>query len=214
MDKNIAGIRKDYQMQSLLETDVAADPFIQFDRWWDDAVKSELDEINATTLATASATSMPSARIVLLKSVTEAGFVFFTNYNSQKGKELEENPRACLVFFWKELERQIRITGMVEKISAAESDEYFNSRPDGSRIGAWASPQSSVIESREIIEANIANYTQRFTEGNITRPPHWGGYIVIPVVIEFWQGRPNRLHDRIQYSKMTGGSWKIERLAP
>lgn len=214
MSKNIASIRKDYQLQSLLETDVADNPFIQFDTWWDDAVQSELDEINAMTLATASATGIPSARIVLLKSVSEAGFVFFTNYNSQKGKELEENPRACLVFFWKELERQIRITGMVEKISTGESDEYFNSRPEGSRIGAWASPQSSLIESREIIEANIAKYKQQFTEGKITRPPHWGGYIVIPAVIEFWQGRPNRLHDRIQYSKMADGGWKIERLAP
>ncbi len=214
MSKNIAGIRKDYQMQSLLETGVAADPFVQFDSWWDDAVKSELDEINAMTLATASVTGMPSARIVLLKSVSEAGFVFFTNYNSQKGKELLENPRACLVFFWKELERQIRITGEVQKISAEESDEYFNTRPEGSRIGAWASPQSSVIESREIIETNIANYALQFTGGEIARPPHWGGYIVIPAVIEFWQGRPNRLHDRIQYSKTENGSWKIERLAP
>ena len=214
MSKNIAGIRKDYQMQSLLETGVADDPFVQFDSWWDDAVKSELNEINAMTLATASATGMPSARIVLLKSVSEAGFVFFTNYNSQKGKELEENPRACLVFFWKELERQIRITGMVQKVSVEESDEYFNSRPEGSRIGAWASPQSSVIESREIIEINIANYARQFAKGEIARPPHWGGYIVIPAVIEFWQGRPNRLHDRIQYSKITDGSWKIERLAP
>ena len=214
MSKNIAGIRKDYQMQSLLETGVADDPFVQFDSWWDDAVKSELNEINAMTLATASATGMPSARIVLLKSVSEAGFVFFTNYNSQKGKELEENPRACLVFFWKELERQIRITGSVEKVSAEESDEYFNSRPEGSRIGAWASPQSSVIESREIIEINLANYARQFAKGEIARPPHWGGYIVIPSVIEFWQGRPNRLHDRIQYSKITDGSWKIERLAP
>lgn len=214
MSKNIAGIRKDYQMQSLLETGVADDPFVQFDSWWDDAVKSELNEINAMTLATASATGMPSARIVLLKSVSEAGFVFFTNYNSQKGKELLENPRACLVFFWKELERQIRITGMVQKVSVEESDEYFNSRPEGSRIGAWASPQSSVIESREIIEINIANYARQFAKGEIARPPHWGGYIVIPAVIEFWQGRPNRLHDRIQYSKITDGSWKIERLAP
>lgn len=214
MSKNIAGIRKDYQMQSLLETGVADDPFVQFDSWWDDAVKSELNEINAMTLATASATGMPSARIVLLKSVSEAGFVFFTNYNSQKGKELLENPRACLVFFWKELERQIRITGMVQKVSVEESDEYFNSRPEGSRIGAWASPQSSVIESREIIEINIANYARQFAKGEIARPPHWGGYIVIPSVIEFWQGRPNRLHDRIQYSKITDGSWKIERLAP
>ena len=214
MNKNIADIRKDYQLQTLLETDIAADPFIQFGRWWDDALKSELDEVNAMTLATASLTGLPDARIVLLKSFTDDGFVFFTNYSSQKGRELAENPRACLVFFWKELERQVRITGSVAKVSEGESNEYFNSRPAGSRIGAWSSPQSSVIDSREIIEKNIANIEEQFTGTEITRPPHWGGYIVEPTVIEFWQGRTNRLHDRLQYSKMQDGSWKIERLAP
>ncbi|MEO7307267.1 MAG: pyridoxamine 5'-phosphate oxidase [Ferruginibacter sp.] len=214
MNNKIADIRKDYQKQSLLETDVAGDPFVQFGAWWDDAEKSELDEINAMTLATASKTGMPSARIVLLKSVSETGFVFFTNYNSAKGKELEENPYASLVFFWAALERQVRISGKVEKVSATESDEYFNSRPEGSRIGAWASPQSSIISSREIIEKNIAEYVEQFADGAITRPPHWGGYIVIPSVIEFWQGRPNRLHDRIQYTKLKEGGWKRERLAP
>ena len=214
MNKNIADIRKDYQLQTLLETDIAADPFIQFGRWWDDALKSELDEVNAMTLATASLTGLPDARIVLLKTFTDAGFVFFTNYSSQKGKELAENPRACLVFFWKELERQVRITGSVSKVSEGESDEYFNSRPVGSRIGAWASPQSSVIESREVIEKNIEKVEEQFFGAEITRPPHWGGYMVIPTVIEFWQGRTNRLHDRLQYSKMQDGSWKIERLAP
>jgi pyridoxamine 5'-phosphate oxidase len=214
MNKQIADIRKDYQMQSLLETDVAANPFEQFNRWWQQAITSELTEVNAMTLATASATGMPSARIVLLKSASADGFVFFTNYNSHKGKELEENPFACLVFFWKELERQIRITGNIEKVTAAESDEYFNSRPVGSRIGAWASPQSSVIPSRETIEMNMVKYEEEFAEREITRPLHWGGYIVKPIVIEFWQGRPNRLHDRIQYSKQHDGSWIFERLAP
>ena len=214
MNKSIADIRKDYQLQSLLETDIAGNPFDQFNCWWDDALNSELDEVNAMTLATASATGMPSARIVLLKSVSDKGFVFFTNYNSHKGKELEENPFACLVFFWKELERQIRITGSIEKVSATESDEYFNSRPVGSRIGAWASPQSSIIPSRETIETNIVKYEQEFAGAQITRPVHWGGYIVNPRVIEFWQGRPNRLHDRIQYSKQQGGSWRFDRLAP
>lgn len=214
MNKNIADIRKDYQLQSLLETDVAADPFTQFDHWWNDAVKSELNEINAMTLATASLTGIPAARIVLLKAVTDAGFMFFTNYNSQKGKELEENPHACLVFFWKELERQVRITGSVARVSSQESDDYFYSRPAGSRVGAWASPQSSVIESRETIEKNILQYEEQFSGIEIARPPHWGGYIVIPTVIEFWQGRPSRLHDRIQYSKLPDGSWKVERLAP
>jgi pyridoxamine 5'-phosphate oxidase len=214
MNNDIAAIRKDYQMHSLLETDVRPDPFDQFNNWWNDAVKSEIDEINAMTLATASVTGIPSARIVLLKSVSEAGFTFFTNYNSQKGKELQENPNACLVFFWKELERQIRITGKAEQVSAAESDGYFHSRPVGSQIGAWASPQSSVIASRAIIEKNILQYEEQFSSGVIQRPPHWGGYILNPDVIEFWQGRPNRLHDRIQYAKLPGGGWRIERLAP
>ena len=214
MNINIAAIRRDYQMQSLLEKDVDANPFNQFNAWWDDVLKSDLDEVNAMTLATASATGIPSARIVLLKSVSEEGFVFFSNYNSNKGKELEENPNACLVFFWKELERQIRITGKVKKVSAAESDEYFLSRPEGSRIGAWASPQSQVIASREIIEEHITKYTMEFANTNILRPPNWGGYIVMPEAFEFWQGRPNRLHDRIQYSLQKEGNWKIERLAP
>ena len=201
-------------MQSLLEKDVDPNPFNQFNAWWDDALKSELDEVNAMTLATASSAGLPSARIVLLKSVSEEGFVFFTNYNSNKGKELLENPNACLVFFWKELERQIRITGKVKKVSAAESDEYFLSRPEGSRIGAWASPQSQVIAFREIIEEHITKYTMEFANTNILRPPNWGGYIVMPEAFEFWQGRPNRLHDRIQYSLQKEGNWKIERLAP
>ena len=213
MNKNIADIRKEYQLQTLLETDIAANPFTQFGRWWDDAVKSEIDEVNAMTLATASLTGLPAARIVLLKSFTERGFIFFTNYNSHKGKQLEQNPHACLVFFWIELERQVRITGTVEKVSAAESDAYFISRPAGSRIGAWASPQSSVITSREAIEKNAEKYEKKFADTEITRPSHWGGYIVIPTLIEFWQGRPSRLHDRLQYSKLPDG-WKIERLAP
>ena len=213
MNKNIADIRKDYQLQSLLESDVADNPFTQFDKWWDEAVNSKIDEVNAMTLATASVTAMPAARIVLLKSVTTDGFVFFTNYNSKKGEELEKNPNACLVFFWKELERQIRITGTVEKVSSEESNAYFNSRPVGSRIGAWASPQSRVIDSRKTIEDNIKKYENEFEGENIDRPSHWGGYIVKPAVIEFWQGRPNRLHDRIQYSFKDGG-WIIERLSP
>ena len=214
MNKSIADIRKDYQLQSLLEPDVAANPFEQFSKWWDDAIKSKLDEVNAMTLATASASGMPSARIVLLKSVSAEGFIFFTNYNSNKGKELEENPFGCLVFFWKELERQIRITGTIEKTSATESDEYFNLRPEGSRIGAWASPQSSIIPSRETIETNIEKYRKQFEGAEISRPPFWGGYIVKPTAIEFWQGRPGRLHDRIQYNKQADGSWTFARLAP
>ena len=212
--KNIADLRKEYKMQTLLESDIEINPFAQFTKWWDDALKSEIDEMNAMTLATADANAIPSARIVLLKDFSEEVFVFYTNYRSLKGKELEKNPNACLVFFWKELERQVRISGQVKKVSTTESDEYFASRPEGSRIGAWASPQSSVITSREVIEVKAAAYQQEFTDGNIPRPPHWGGYIVIPAVIEFWQGRPNRLHDRIQYTLKENAVWKIERLAP
>jgi len=212
--KNIADIRKDYKLQTLAENEVAADAITQFDQWWDDAIKSELEEVNAMTLATASANGIPDARIVLLKGYDKNGFIFFTNYQSNKGKELEQNPNACLVFFWAALERQVRITGTVEKIDASDSDAYFISRPIGSRIGAWASPQSEVIIKREVIENNLKDYEQQFRDNNIPRPPHWGGYIVKPVQIEFWQGRPSRLHDRIRYSLQVNGKWLIERLAP
>jgi pyridoxamine 5'-phosphate oxidase len=211
--QDIAGIRKEYQLHALSENDVEATPFAQFGKWWNDALRSEIEEVNAMTLATADKNAMPSARIVLLKEFSEDGFVFFTNYTSHKGRDIEENPYACLVFFWKELERQVRITGQVKKISARESDEYFSSRPEGSRVGAWASPQSTVIDSRAFIEERLKSYQQKFTDGNITRPPHWGGYAVIPSAIEFWQGRLNRLHDRIRYTLLEK-TWKIERLAP
>jgi pyridoxamine 5'-phosphate oxidase len=210
---NIADIRKDYKLQTLLEADVAQDPIVQFGKWWDEAVKSEIDEVNAMTLATADKNNIPSARIVLLKGYDKNGFVFFTNYQSHKGEQLLQNPNACLVFFWKELERQIRITGTVEKIRSVESDAYFSSRPAGSRIGAWASPQSSVIANRTVIEEKLKDFEQQFGDNNIPRPPHWGGYIVKPVQMEFWQGRTSRLHDRMQYT-LQEGSWVIERLAP
>jgi pyridoxamine 5'-phosphate oxidase len=209
---NIADIRKDYKLQTLLEADVAPDPIAQFGKWWNEAVKSDIDEVNAMTLATADKNNIPSARIVLLKGYDKNGFVFFTNYQSHKGEQLIQNPNACLVFFWKELERQIRITGKVEKISGEESDTYFTSRPAGSRIGAWASPQSSVIANRTVIEEKLKDFEQQFGD-NIPRPPYWGGYIVKPVQIEFWQGRASRLHDRMQYT-LQEGSWIIERLAP
>lgn len=211
---SVADIRKEYKLHLLTEKDINANPIEQFATWWNEAVGAEIDEVNAMTLATASAGGVPSARIVLLKGFDGKGFVFFTNYNSYKGKDLGENPRACLVFFWKELERQIRITGLVQKVSAAESDEYFISRPEGSRIGAWVSPQSEVISGREWLEENEKKYQKENKLHSLSRPPHWGGYRVIPITIEFWQGRSNRLHDRIQYSLQDDGEWKIERLAP
>jgi len=214
MPSTIADIRKDYKLQSLLEKDVAANAIAQFNNWWQEAIHSEIDEVNAMTLATASADGIPAARIVLLKGFDDRGFVFFTNYESFKGMQLAENPRACLVFFWKELERQVRITGLVEKVSDAESDAYFNSRPEGSRIGAWASPQSQVIESREWLQEREKTYAKDFSGKPLKRPAHWGGYRVKPVTIEFWQGRPSRLHDRLQYTLDGNNEWKIERLAP
>ncbi len=214
MRLDIANIRKDYKLQSFDESDCADNPFTQFEAWWNQAIESEIDEVNAMTLATASKTGLPSARIVLLKDYSEKGFVFYTNYNSYKGRELEENPHAALVFFWKELERQVRIQGLVEKVPASESDVYFQQRPVGSRIGAWASPQSAVIANRSILENEVLLFENKFKETAIPRPQHWGGYVVKPTAIEFWQGRSSRLHDRIQYTLQPGGSWKKVRLAP
>ncbi len=215
MNVSIADIRKDYKLRSLDESDVAGDPIDQFTRWWDEAIKSNIDEVNAMTLATATKTGIPSARIVLLKGYDANGFVFFTNYESQKGKELAENPQAALVFFWKELERQVRIDGIIEKVAAIESDAYFQSRPAGSRIGAWASPQSKQISGREVIENNYRVFEEKFPDPEaIPRPLHWGGYIVKPHTIEFWQGRSSRMHDRIQYKIEAGNQWTIQRLAP
>jgi pyridoxamine 5'-phosphate oxidase len=211
----IADIRKDYKQQSLLEQDAAANPFVQFEQWWNQAMNSEIDEVNAMTLATASADGTPHARIVLLKGYSDKGFIFYTNYESNKGKELAKNPKATLVFFWKELERQVRISGTVQKVSEQESDEYFYSRPIGSQIGACASPQSQVIASREILENTTKQLEEKYAINNkINRPQHWGGYIVQPTQIEFWQGRPSRLHDRILYTLQANQSWKMERLAP
>jgi pyridoxamine 5'-phosphate oxidase len=188
---------------------------VQFEQWWNQAMNSEIDEVNAMTLATASADGTPHARIVLLKGYSDKGFIFYTNYESNKGKELAENPKATLVFFWKELERQVRISGTVQKVSEQENDEYFYSRPIGSQIGACASPQSQVIASREILENTTKQLEEKYAINNkINRPQHWGGYIVQPTQIEFWQGRPSRLHDRILYTLQANQSWKMERLAP
>jgi pyridoxamine 5'-phosphate oxidase len=214
MDNKISEIRKDYLQKNLSESDVNADPIQQFETWWKEAIDAKIEEINAMTLATASMEAVPSARIVLLKGFSNEGFVFFTNYNSYKGQQLSENPKACLLFFWKELERQVKITGLVTKVSDKESDMYFNSRPELSRIGAIASPQSQVIEGRQWLDEQFSRIEKEIRNKEIQRPKHWGGYIVKPVIIEFWQGRANRLHDRIQYSLNENGSWKIERLAP
>ncbi len=211
---SIADIRRDYSLKTLNEADLDVSPFVQFADWWQQAIESEIDEVNAMTLATASMEGVPSARIMLLKEYDERGFVFFSNYESYKGQQLAENPRASLLFFWKELERQVRITGMVERVSEKESEDYFLSRPTGSQIGAWASPQSHVIANRTWLEHKVKELTEKFSSEKITRPPHWGGYRVKPVIIEFWQGRSSRLHDRIQYTLQDDGSWVRERLAP
>jgi pyridoxamine 5'-phosphate oxidase len=214
MNLDIANLRKDYSLQILLEKDLASNPVSQFTKWWGEVLKTEIVEPNAMTLATASSDGMPSARIVLLKGFDENGFVFYTNYKSYKALQIEENPKACLVFFWKEIERQVRVVGLVSKIPFGESDEYFASRPEGSRIGAWASPQSQVIENRDWLDKQNIDFTNKMKNCKIDRPPHWGGYIVKPVIVEFWQGRSSRLHDRIQYTLNGNGEWNIERLAP
>jgi pyridoxamine 5'-phosphate oxidase len=210
--RSIADIRTDYKQRSLLDEDVLPDPIDQFQLWWDEAIESKIEEVNAMTLATVSQEGTPSARIVLLKGFNHNGFVYFTNYNSDKGKQLNQNPNVALCFHWKELERQVRIEGVVEKLGDADNDAYFLSRPEGSRLGAWASPQSSVIAGRHVIEENLKKYEAQFNH-DIPRPPHWGGYIVKPGKIEFWQGRSNRLHDRILFTRNNPG-WSIARLAP
>jgi pyridoxamine 5'-phosphate oxidase len=214
MDERTAEIRKEYTQKALMESALEADPIKQFNTWWQDALEAKIMEVNAMTLATASADGMPSARTVLMKGFSENGFIFFTNYDSFKGQQLSENPKASLLFFWKELERQVRITGIVEKVSNEESNAYFQSRPRASQVGAVVSPQSRVIESRQWLDEKYKQAFEQFENTTVQRPDYWGGYIVRPVIIEFWQGRPGRLHDRIQYTLLDDGNWKIERLAP
>ncbi|MBR8057831.1 pyridoxamine 5'-phosphate oxidase [Burkholderia dolosa] len=211
----LADLRINYSRASLDEADVAPDPFAQFDRWFNEALAARLPEPNTMTLATVGADGRPSARIVLIKGVDERGFVFFTNYESRKGRELAAHPYAALLFYWIELERQVRIEGRIEKTSAEESDRYFASRPLGSRIGAWASEQSAVIDSRATLEAREKAVAERFGD-DPPRPPHWGGYRVVPDAIEFWQGRPSRLHDRLLYTRDASApqGWTISRLSP
>lgn len=211
---DLAALRRSYSLEKLSEKDVSRDPFVQFDAWFREALNSELLEPNAMTLATVNAEGQPGARIVLLKSFDEKGFVFFTNYESRKGEDLAAQPRAALLFAWLELERQVRIEGAVEKVSEAESLAYFQSRPLGSQIGAWASPQSRPISGREVLEHAVATLEKEYADAPaLPLPPFWGGYRVRPERIEFWQGRENRLHDRIRYTR-EGHHWSIERLAP
>jgi len=211
---SIADIRRDYARSRLDEAHVSPDPVAEFDRWFGQAQEAKVLEPNAMTLATATREGAPSARIVLLKGYDERGFVFFTDYRSQKGTELEQNPQASLVLFWPELERQVRITGTVERTSAQESEGYFRTRPRGSRLGARVSHQSRVIPSRAQLESGLREVNERFPTDDVPLPPHWGGYRVRPEEVEFWQGREDRLHDRIRYRRKKGGGWQLERLSP
>ena len=210
----IADLRDDYRTEGLLEADVSSNPIVQFEQWMQTALDAGVEQPNAMTLATASPDGAPSARIVLLKQVTDAGFVFFTNYRGRKSQDLQSNPKAALVFMWLPLSRQIRVEGNVFKVDPEVSDEYFKSRPVASQIGAWASPQSEVIENRDALRKAYDAAEQRFQTEELIRPPHWGGYCLKPQMIEFWQGQPSRLHDRLRYSLVDEKQWQIERLAP
>ena len=211
---SIADLRENYTQAGLSEADVSPNPIHQFQSWFDAAVSAQLPEPNAMTLSTVSSNGRPSSRIVLLKGLDERGFVFYTNYNSRKGQELTENAWASLVFVWLDLERQVRIEGAVVKVSNEETEQYFQSRPRGSQLGAWVSNQSAVIRDRQVLETELAQLEQQYQNQPIPRPPHWGGFRIQPNWVEFWQGRPNRLHDRICYQKQTDNAWCISRLAP
>lgn len=211
--RNIAEIRKEYTLKTLNESGVSTNPIEQFTLWMNEAIKAESLEPTAAVLATATFEGKPSARSILLKGVTDKGFIFFTNYESKKARQILRNPYAAMVFYWAELERQVRVEGKIKKIAEKESDKYFDSRPVKSKLGAWASPQSQVIPSRKYLEDLVKDFEEEFADKIITRPTNWGGYILEPHLIEFWQGRPNRLHDRLQYTA-ENGKWKIERLAP
>ena len=211
---DIGALRNEYKQGSLDRADLCPTPFVQFAQWFQQANNSEVLEVNAMQLATASLTGRPSVRTVLMKGFDEQGFVFYTNYESQKAREIAENPQVSALFFWKELERQVEITGKVEKIAPADSLKYFLSRPQSSQLGAWVSQQSSIIESRAVLEQKLVGMQQKFAQGDIPLPDFWGGFRIIPGTVEFWQGKPNRLHDRFEYRLNTGKSWDIVRLSP
>jgi pyridoxamine 5'-phosphate oxidase len=210
----LAELRQEYSLHGLSEAEAGDDPFALFHTWFHDALAADLPEPNAMTLASCTADGVPSARVVLLKALDARGFTFFTNYDSRKGREMAANPRVALVFLWQPLERQVRVEGTVEIVTPAESDDYYANRPLGSRLGAWASAQSAVIPGREYLEKKHAELMAKYPDGNVPRPPNWGGYRVVPTAIEFWQGRPSRLHDRIRFTRLPNGSWRRERLAP
>ncbi|MDP9410697.1 MAG: pyridoxamine 5'-phosphate oxidase [Actinomycetota bacterium] len=214
MDRKVADLRNEYTRAGLDETSLRPDPLAQFRGWFEDALAAGLHEPNAMTLATATPGGKPSARVVLLKGFDERGFVFYTNYEGRKGEELGRNPRAALVFYWGELERQVRIEGRASRVPERESDVYYASRPRGSRLGAWASEQSRPVEGREVLESRLRALEREYEGREVPRPPFWGGYRVEPEAVEFWQGRQNRLHDRIVYRRRGAGGWEIERLQP
>jgi pyridoxamine 5'-phosphate oxidase len=214
-NSKIEQLRKDYSAHTLEMEEVSPNPVEQFQVWFEEALNAEVPEPNAMTLSTATTNGVPSARIVLLKGVTDGSFLFYTNYNSRKGQELLANPRAALTFLWHELQRQVRIEGRVEVLPAEASTRYFQSRPKGSQIGAWASPQSTQIESREVLEKKVKQLEEDYRSADaLPKPEHWGGYRVVPNRIEFWQGRSSRLHDRIEYTLSEDGNWSLARLAP
>ncbi len=212
-NRDLSQIRTDYNLSQLSKSSVLENPIDQFRVWMNEAIESECDEPNAMTLATSTFDGKPSARVVLLKEISPNGFTFFTNYDSYKGKQILQNPYGALVMFWPELQRQVRVEGMIKRTTEAESDAYFSSRPGKSKIGAWASPQSQVIKNRKYLESLTSDFREEFSKKTISRPPNWGGYILEPTSIEFWQGRPNRLHDRLLYT-LSNEQWVIERLAP